>query len=457
MNKRIDGFDDDQENSGSDFTDSCTQDDSSLRKSSEECASVPKRRHLVLDKYAAVYAKRTMGMESSEIRDLLSITARPDIISLAGGLPYTKVLQQDLLQDLFLEAAKRHAHESLQYGPSEGVDSLRKAMSTIMLEEGIDESHEDILVTSGSQQALDLVGKIFLNPGDAILVEAPAYVGGLNAFSAYQPRFVPVRMDDGGIVIEEMEKMLDELSYSGVVPKFLYTVPNFQNPSGVTLEKERRAKLVEIVKDRGFLIIEDNPYGLLRYDGSALPSLRELDKEHVVYLGTLSKIFSSGIRLGWIVAPRPILDKLNVLKQSADLCTSSLSQFLTATYFENFDWRETINSLIKIYRSRRDAMLESMKEFFPEESSWTLPHGGFFVWARFPEYINTKNMLAMALEKKVAYVPGTGFYPDRRGTNCMRLSFSYVDEPTIEKGISVLAEVIKRELSISRSLGLDKG
>lgn len=410
----------------------------------------------VFDQHDDIYAERTYSMVSSEIRDLLSVTARPDIISLAGGLPDTTVMSPEMMSEVAARVFAEDGAGALQYGPTDGFAPLKHVLCTIMEEEGLKVYPEELIVTHGSQQALEMLSKIFINPGDVVIVEAPSYVGALNSFMSYQPEFITIEMDDEGLRLDLLRNALEGLEREGRRAKFLYTIPSFQNPAGITLSRERREGLVEMAREFDLLLIEDNPYGLLRFEGELLPPLKTMDPDRVIYLGTLSKICSAGLRVGWVCAPGPVLEKVSLAKQAADLCTATLTQHIAYGYFTTQDWRAVISQLIKIYRGRRDAMFESLEEFFPEGVSWTRPEGGFFIWARMPAYINTKDMLAKALESKVAYVPGTGFYPGRQGTFEMRLNFSFPPEEAIHEGIKRLSKVIKREISLARSLGLDK-
>ncbi len=407
-----------------------------------------------LDRYAAVYAMRTGSMVSSEVRDLLSVTERPDIISLAGGLPYTRIMDGDMLASLFREVMRKEGAEALQYGTTDGLARLKEQLARVMAAEGLDVHPEEIVITHGSQQGLELLSKIFINPGDVILTEAPSYVGALNSFVSYQPRMEGIPLDDQGLQTDLLRERLEALTASRERPKFLYVIPSFQNPAGVTMSSERRKALVELAREHELLLIEDNPYGLLRFEGEKLPPLKSAEPDCVVYLGTLSKILSAGMRLGWFVAPAPITEKLLLAKQSADLCTSPLTQRLAEAYFSTQDWQGVIRKLVEIYRARRNTMLAALDEYFPEGTSWTHPEGGFFVWAKLPEYVNTKDMLAAAIDQKVAYVPGMAFFPDGSGANHMRLNFSYPPEEQIWEGVRRLSLVIKRELKLARSLGL---
>jgi 2-aminoadipate transaminase len=304
------------------------------------------------------------------------------------------------------------------------------------------------VITAGAQQALDLVAKIFVDPGDEIVVEAPAYVGALSAFSAYQPRFLQVDLDDDGMMVEQLEELL----LKGSRPKFVYTVPNFGNPAGVTMSYNRRERLVALCREAGVPILEDNPYGMLRFEGESLPCLRSLDPDNVIYLGTVSKVFAPGVRVGWALAEQSVTQRLIRAKEAADLCGSSFTMTVTERYFAGDRWRANLASLVDLYRSRRDTMLEALAEHFPSDASWTHPAGGFYVWATLPSYVDTQAMLAAAVDRKVAYVPGTAFYPDGRGTDQMRLAFCYPSEDRIREGIALLGVLLGEQEQRYRSL-----
>ncbi len=411
-------------------------------------------RKFTLDPFSGKYAQRTASMLSSEIRDLLEITARSDIISLAGGLPYTQAFDPEIMVRLVQKVLSEDCAASLQYGPTDGYAPLKHVLVKIMAEEGTPCLPEDLMVTNGAQQGLEIISKIFINPGDDIITEAPSYVGALNSFLSYQPRIHAIPVDEEGMILEQLEETLRGLAREGRQAKLIYTIPNFQNPSGVTMSAERRYGLLELAASFDCLIVEDNPYGLLRFEGKPVPTLRSLDETRVIYLGTLSKIFSPGMRIGWVAAPHPILEKLLLAKQSADLCTSSFTQRVAYLYFSQEDWRGQIKNLVEIYRERRNVMLASMEEFLEGLAEWTKPQGGLFVWARLPEFIHTSEMLASAIEAKVAYVPGSGFFPYRGGENCLRLNFSYPEPDLLWEGIKRLSKVIKREVALARALGL---
>ncbi len=412
-------------------------------------------RKFVLDPFGEKYAHRTSSMLSSEIRDLLAVTARPDIISLAGGLPYTQAMDPDMLLALVEEVIREDHAAALQYGPSDGYAPLKRSLVEVMGAEGTPCNPEDIIITNGAQQGLEIISKIFINPGDDIITEAPSYVGALNSFLSYQPRIHAIPLDEEGILPDRLEETLRSLSRQGRKVKFIYTVPNFHNPAGVTMSTERRYRLLQLAEAFDCLVVEDNPYGLLRFEGEPSPTLRSLDESRVIYLGTLSKIFSAGMRIGWVAAPHPILEKLLLAKQSADLCTSSFTQRVAHLYFSRQDWRGQIGQLVEIYRERRNVMLEALEEHLSGIASWTRPSGGLFLWVTLPDFIKTSDMLASAIDAKVAYVPGRGFFPYHGGENSMRLNFSYPEPEQVWEGIRRLSKVVKREVALARALGLE--
>jgi 2-aminoadipate transaminase len=392
-------------------------------------------------------------MKSSAMRDLMALTEREDVISLAGGLPDTSTFPPDSYASLMRTVAAESCARALQYAPTEGLALVKGCIADVMLAEGMEIDPDEVLVTTGGQQVIDLMCKTLIDPGDVIVAEAPTYPGAVPTFCAYQADVVQVRMDRDGMCVDELEATLDELERTGRRPKFIYTVPNFHNPAGVTLSFERRRALVRIAQERELLILEDNPYGLLRYEGDPLPSLLSLDGgNYVVYASTFSKILSPGVRLGWTVAPRPVLEKMNIGKQASDLCSSSLSQYFVAAYFESGPWHEYVRSLIEIYRRRRDVMLDALAEHYPREAEWTHPQGGLFIWATLPDYIDTTDLLARALEQRVAFVPGRAAFVDGRGGSCMRLNFSGVDETNIREGIRRIGEVVREQVALYGTL-----
>jgi 2-aminoadipate transaminase len=392
-------------------------------------------------------------MTSSAMRDLMAVTERPEVISLAGGLPDTSTFPQDSYASLMGRIAAGELARALQYGPTEGLAIARECIRDVMAAESISVDPDDVIVTTGGQQVLDLVCKILIDPGDVIVAEGPTYPGAVSAFTSYQARVEQVAVDDHGIDTGLLRERLEQLDREGVRPKLLYLIPNFQNPSGVTLSLERRREVVQIARERNLLILEDNPYGLLRYEGEVLPSLRELDGgELVIYLGTFSKILSPGIRLGWVTAPRPVLEKLNLAKQAADLCASSLAQHFVSGYVASGGWPEYMTSLRGIYRKRRDTMLEALASELPEGSSWTRPEGGLFVWATLPEYIDTTDLLARALRENFAFVPGRAAWVDGSGSASMRLNFSGANEDEIREGIRRLGVIVAEQVELFETM-----
>ncbi len=391
-------------------------------------------------------------MKSSAMRDLMALTERDEVISLAGGLPDTSTFPPDSYASLMSSVAVDSCARALQYGPTEGLALVKRCIVSVMAAEGVEADPDEVLVTTGGQQVIDLVCKTLLDPGDVVVTEAPTYPGAVPTFSTYQADVVQVTMDRDGMRVDELEQMLDELEGSGRRPKFIYTVPNFHNPAGVTMSLERRRELVRIAGERELLILEDNPYGLLRYEGSPLPTLRSLDDEFVIYASTFSKILSPGVRLGWTVAPAPILQKMNLGKQAADLCSSSISQYFVGAYFESGPWQDYVRSLIELYRRRRDVMLDALAEHFPREAQWTHPEGGLFIWATLPEYIDTTDLLARALQENVAFVPGRAAFVDGRGGSSMRLNFSGVGEDGIREGVRRIGEVVREQVELYSTL-----
>jgi len=405
-----------------------------------------------IERYAALFAERTKVMKSSAMRDLMALVDRPDVISLAGGLPDTSTFPADSYASLMGVVAARSSARALQYSPTEGIELVRDCIGQVMAAEGTAVDLDDVLVTTGSQQVIDLVCKTLLDPGDIVIAEAPTYPGAVPAFGAYQADVVQIAVDRDGFRVDELERTLARLDRDGRRPKFIYTVPNFHNPAGVTMSLERRRELVRVAAERELLILEDNPYGLLRYEGDPLPTLYSLDSDFVIYAGTFSKILSPGVRLGWAVAPAPVLQKLNIGKQSTDLCSSSISQYFVSAYFESGGWVDYVRSLIEIYRRRRDVMLDALADHFPCEATWTHPQGGLFIWATLPDYIDTTDLLARALQDQVAFVPGRAAYLDGRGGSEMRLNFSGVSEDEIREGVRRIGEVVREQVALYGTL-----
>jgi 2-aminoadipate transaminase len=406
-----------------------------------------------LARYAGLFAQRTKVMKSSAMRDLMALTERAEVISLAGGMPDTSTFPADTYAALMTRVAQESCARALQYGPTEGFASAAHCIAEVMQAEGMTVDEGELLVTTGGQQVIDLVCKTLVDPGDVVVAEAPTYPGAVPTLCSYEADVVQIEMDADGMRIDELEETLDRLEREGRRPKFIYTIPTFQNPGGVTMSLPRRQRLVQVAHERELLVLEDNPYGLLRYEGDPLPTLYSMDGgEFVIYLGTFSKILAPGIRLGWAAAPRPVLQKMNLGKQAADLCSSSMTQLFVAEYFASGDWREYVASLVGIYRARRDAMLEALQAHFPREAAWTRPQGGLFIWATLPDYIDTTDLLARALDEHVAFVPGRAAYLDGRGGSSMRLNFSGSDETAIREGVRRIGKVVAEQVALYGTL-----
>ena len=387
------------------------------------------------------------------MRDMMAITARPDVISLAGGLPDTSTFPPEAFAAEMDRITRESVAEVLQYGPTEGLDLVREQIVNVMAAEDMRIEAMDVTVTTGGQQAIDLITKVLIDPGDILICDAPTYPGAIPTFCSYEADVIQIECDSDGMKIDLLEETLAELASRGRKPKFIYSVPTFQNPGGVTLSLERRQRLVEIARELEILVIEDNPYGLLRYEGEPLPTLYSLDGGgYVIYLGTFSKILSAGLRIGWIVSPTPVREKVVLGKQAADLCTSTLTQNFAGEYFRKGRWQEYVDDLIDIYRGRRDAMTGAMAEYFPHGAVWNRPEGGLFVWATLPEAINTEDLLARALTKGVAFGPGTSAYVDGRGIHSMRLNFSGVTEDQIIEGVRRIGEAAGEQMALYETM-----
>jgi 2-aminoadipate transaminase len=384
-------------------------------------------------------------MRASDIREILKVTAQPDVISLAGGLPAPELFPVDEYRRAFEWVLETDGAQALQYGPSEGYRPLRQLLAERLSGFGMRCSADDLLITNGSQQALDLLGKVFLNPGDTILVERPTYLGALQAFNQYQPTYLAVGMDDDGMHVDEVERALSSSRHR---IKLIYALPNFQNPTGRSLSLERRHRLVEVASRFGVPIIEDDPYGELRYEGEHLPSLKSLDRDGVViYLGTFSKILAPGFRLGWVVAAPDALETLLHAKQPSDLHTGMAQQMATWQVARDGFVDAHVERIKAFYRERRDVMLRALEEHFPQDAHFTRPAGGLFVWAELPSFIDTRELLLDAVRDKVAFVPGQGFHSDHSGSNTMRLNFSNVPPDSLREGVRRLGQAIQKRLA----------
>lgn len=406
-----------------------------------------------LERYAGLFASRTRVMTSSAMRDLMAITERPEVISLAGGLPDTATFPAELLASVMARVAADSSARALQYGPTEGMLRTRETIAEVMAAGGAIVDPGDVIVTTGGQQVIDLVCKTLIDPGDVIVAEGPTYPGAVPTFSAYQAQVVQIGMDEDGMLIDELETVLAELEREGRSPKFIYTVPTFQNPAGVTMSLARRRRLVEVAREREILVLEDDPYGALRFEGETLPTLYELDGGHfVIYAGTFSKILSPGIRLGWAVAPRPVLEKLNIGAQGATLCPAPFTQLFVSGYFETGHWDGYMTELCDLYRGRRDAMLDALATHLPAEATWTRPQGGLFIWATLPDYLDTTDLLALALSHNVAFVPGRAAFLDGRGGSSLRLNFSGSGEDDVREGIRRIGEIVSEQIGLYGTL-----
>ena len=384
------------------------------------------------------------GMKKSVIRELLKLTAKPEIISFAGGLPSSKSFPVEDLKEVITEVMENEAEVAFQYSATEGDKILRKELSKHSRKSGIECSEENILITTASQQGLDLLAKIFINRGDKVILELPSYVGGLGAFNAYGADMIGIPMDQEGISSKLLRNKLIKLLSKGEKPKFIYLVPDFQNPAGVTISLNRRKEIIEIAHEFDILILEDSPYRELRFEGEPVPSIYSLENQgHIILLGTFSKILAPGFRIGWVVAHTDIINKLVIAKQSADLCSSTFSQRILGRFLEKGYLEKNIEKVKKMYRKKRDLMIEGFEKYMPEGVSWTTPEGGLFLLVTVPKYIDTDKLFDYALKYNVAYVIGSAFHCDDSGHNTMRINFSYASEEQIKIGVERLAKAIK--------------
>lgn len=406
-----------------------------------------------LDPHLARYAQRSATMTASEVRALFAVASRPEVVSLAGGMPNIAALPLDSLAVDVAKLMTESGQVALQYGSAHGVPELREQICDVMALEGISAHPDDVVVTVGSQSALDMVTRIFCDPGDVVLAEGPSYVGALGTFAAYQADVVHVAMDDDGLQPQALREALSVLATQGRRVKFLYTIPNFHNPGGVTMAVERRAEVLEICARHGVLVVEDNPYGLLGFDHQIYPALRASDPDNVVYLGSFSKTFASGLRVGWALAPHAVREKLVLAAESATLCPPTFNQMMVSRYLAQHDWKGQIKNFREMYRERRDAMLSALEQHMPAGCTWTKPAGGFFVWLTVPDGVDTKAMLPRAVTQRVAYVSGTAFYADHLGSRQMRLSFCYPTPDRIREGVRRLANVLDSEMELLRTFG----
>ena len=404
-----------------------------------------------LDPWVDAYAARTHGLAVSEIRALFAVASRPEVVSLAGGMPFVQALSTDVMVATAERVLRERGTQALQYGSGQGDVHLREQIARVMAEVAITAHPDDIVVTTGSQMALDLVTRTFCDPGDVVLVEAPSYVGALGVFASYQCEVVHVAMDDDGLIPEALSETIAALAGRRI--KMLYTIPNFHNPAGVTLSAQRRLDVLRIAQDAGILVLEDDPYGLLGFDGPPPRAMRAEDSDGVVYLGSFSKTIAAGLRVGWAVAPHGVREKLVLASEAAVLCPSNYAQLTVSEYLATQPWREQIKAFAQLYQERRDALLESLQAMMPAGTRWTIPAGGFYSWLTLPDGLDATAMLPRAISSLVAYVPGTGFFADGQGRSNLRLSYCYPEPDRIVEGVRRLSAVVESELALAEIFG----
>jgi 2-aminoadipate transaminase len=406
-----------------------------------------------LDPWVDSYAQRAKNISGSAIRALFAVASRPEVVSLAGGMPYVQALSMDQMADIAARVVRDKGPQALQYGSGQGDVRLREQILDITAEVGVHAHPDDIIITTGSQMALDLVTRTFCDPGDVVLVESPSYVGALGVFRSYECDIVHVAMDDEGLVPSALSEAIASVRAQGKRVKLIYTIPSFHNPAGVTQGPERRKEILQIAQSAGIAVLEDDPYGLLGFEGEPPRALRADDAEGVIYLGSFSKTIASGLRVGWAIAPHGVREKLVLAAEAATLCPSNYAQLTVSEYLATQPWQEQIKSFREVYRERRDALLESMQAMMPEGTRWTIPAGGFYSWVTLPEGLDATAMLPRAISELVAYVPGTGFFVDGQGSSSMRLSYCYPDPDRIREGVRRLSSVVEAELEIARTFG----
>lgn len=406
-----------------------------------------------LDPWVDSYASRALAMRASEIRALFAVASRPEVVSLAGGMPYVQALPIEMLADTAQRLLYERGAQALQYGSGQGDVTLREQILEVIGEVGITAHPDDIVVTTGSQMALDLVTRVFCDPGDVVLVEAPSYVGALGVFRAYECDVVHVAMDDEGLVPAALEEAITAVRAAGKRIKLIYTIPSFHNPAGVTQGPARRREILAVAQREGIAVLEDDPYGLLGFEGEPPRALRADDADAVIYLGSFSKTIASGLRVGWAVAPHGVREKLVLANEAAVLCPSNYSQLTISEYLATQPWREQIKTYREVYRERRDALLESLQALMPPGTTWTVPMGGFYSWLTLPHGLDATAMLPRAVASLVAYVPGTGFYVDGQGRQNLRLSYCYPEPDRIREGVRRLAAVIEGEIDLTQTFG----
>ncbi len=410
-----------------------------------------------LDPWIDSYADRALGMTASEIRALFAVASRPEVVSLAGGMPYVNALPIDAIAETVQHMLLTRGSVALQYGAGQGDQTLREQILDVMAPVGVTAHPDDIVVTAGSQMALDLVTRIFCNPGDVVLVEAPSYVGALGVFQSYQVDVQHVTMDAEGLVPEALREALSRNKAAGRTVKMIYTIPNYHNPAGISQTQSRREEILAVAKSAGVLILEDDPYGLLGFDGVVPQAIRAMDQDGVVYLGSFSKTVAGGLRVGWAVAPHGVREKIVLAAEAATLCPSNFAQLTVSEYLRTQPWMDQVKAFREIYQERRDALLSAMGQLFPSGTTWTVPTGGFYSWVTLPDGMDATAMLPRAVSALVAYVPGTGFYVDGQGRDSMRLSYCYPTPERITEGVRRLAGVMEAEMDLINTFGRTAG
>ncbi len=407
--------------------------------------------HATTTPWAHLLSEDGRNLQESEIRALFSVVSRPEVVSLAGGMPNLRDLPLTHIAEMTSKLLETSGMQALQYGDGHGWNPLRAQILEVMAKEGIEANPYQIQVTTGSQQALQLVAEVLLNPDDVVLAESPSYVGALGVFRTRRAHVEHIAMDEDGLIPEALVEAIAQVRESGREIKFLYTIPNYQNPAGTSVSPQRRQEIVKICRDAGILIVEDNPYGLLGFETEPTQAMQPLWPEGIIYLGSFSKIFAPGYRVGWALAPEDLYERLVLAAESDILSPSMMGQMSISKYLEDFDWYSQVREFAKMYQGRWEAMRSALEEEMPEGCTWTIPEGGFYTWVTLPPGIDSKAMLSRAVEGLVAYVPGTAFYYDGRGRDHLRLSFCYPDEDTIRLGVHRLAEVLRKEIAAAQN------
>lgn len=419
-----------------------------------DVVTVPTPRHDTrLDRFVDSYAERTHGMKVSAVRALFAVANRPEIVSLAGGMPNIRDLPLAVIATHMADMIRTNGMQVMQYGSGQGEPRIREQICDVMALEGISAHADDVMISAGSQQGLDLVTRIFCDPGDVVLVESPSYVGAIGTFASYQAEVVHVPSDDSGLDPTALRETIARIRTAGKRIKFLYTIPNYSNPSGLTQPWERRIDVLQACTELGILVVEDNPYGLLSLDAEPVPAMRSVDPD-VIYLGSFSKTFAPGFRIGWVLAPHAVREKLVLAQESATLCPPVFSQFAISNYLDTSDWQGQIVSFRTMYRQRRDAMLKALTEHMPPGTSWTHPIGGFFVWVTLPVGIDAQAMLPRGVDHRVAFVPGAAFYADGQGSRNARLSYCFPTAERIVTGVERFADVVRNEIDMVDIFGV---